>query len=454
MPGYTQVTLQALITQIATILDDTGGPGGAGVFYVQQEIQYAIYEALRVFGALTSAWRQRGIINIGPPTGGGPTPAWYDLSALLPNLRSRSWTLQQLTQQIQYMLLENPSGIAGTGMSGQITVNDILTAIQRVRNQFVIDAKFPFTVHPNTDLSVTPDGLIQLPNTTVYLHRLSFQDAISGAWSNLWREDAWATDHNNRLWTVQPGTPFAFSQSENSPLTAQLVPAPVNTGGLEAITVDSLEIDIANPGATLNIPDEWVYAVLYGALASIFSGGQTDDALRYQYCAQRYQQFVDMARMAKSVIRLMVNNVPLPLDTLAAIDAGFPYWRNQPGPPQMAAQMYDILAFAGIPDRTYSVSVDVVATAPLPGLGDPIQVGPEDVPLIVQYALSVLLLKAGGKEFSETLEGLDSFTKACTMRNQILAVKARYFGPIFSQWQYEESQRPDRMERKPAALVQ
>ena len=32
MPGYTQVTLQALITQIATILDDTGGPGGAGVF--------------------------------------------------------------------------------------------------------------------------------------------------------------------------------------------------------------------------------------------------------------------------------------------------------------------------------------------------------------------------------------------------------------------------------------
>jgi hypothetical protein len=436
--AYTQVTLSALITQIQTILDD---PSGA--FYVTAEVQYAIYEALRVFGALTSAWRQRGVITIGPQT------PWYDLSTLLPTLRSRSWTLNQLCQQMQYMLLENPSGVAGTGMSGQLTVNDILTAIQRVRNSFVIDVKFPFTIHPNTDFAVTPpDGLIQLPNTTVYLHRLSLQDGTSGAWSNLWREDAWATDHNNQLWTLQPGSPVAFSQSENAPLSAQLVPAPVNASALEAITVDSLEIDITNPNATLNIPDEWVHGVLYGALASIFSGGQTDDVLRYQYCAQRYQQAVDMARTAKSVIRLQLNGIPLPLDTLANIDAGFPYWRNQPGPPQMAAQMYDILAFAGIPDQAYSVAVDVVAAAPLPALGDPIQVGPEDIPLIVQYALSVLLLKSGGKELQETLEGLDNFTKACVSRNQILAVKARYFQPTFSQWQFEESQRPDRMERK------
>lgn len=438
---YSQVTLQALITQIQTILDDQ-----TGVYYVTAEVQYAIHEALRVFGALTGNWRQRGIVNIGPST------PWYDLSVLLPALRPRQWTLQQLTTQIQYMLLEDPSGIAGTGMSGQLTVNDILTAIQRVRNQFVIDVKFPFSIHPNTDFAVTPpDGLIQLPNTTVYLHRLSFQDSTSGTWTNLWREDAWATDHNNQLWTLQPGAPVAFSQSENSPLTAQLVPAPINAGGLEAVTVDSLEIDITNPAATFNIPDEWIYAVMYGTLASIFSGGQTDDALRYQYCAQRYQQFVDMARMAKSVTRLQLNGIPLPLETLANIDAGFPYWRNQPGPPQMAGQMYDILCFAGIPDQVYSVAVDVVAAAPLPGLSQPIQIGPEDIPSIVSYTLSTLLFKCGGKEFQETLEGLDNFTKSCVMRNQILAVKARYMMPIFGQWKYEESQRPDRMERKNVA---
>jgi hypothetical protein len=253
---------------------------------------------------------------------------------------------------------------------------------------------------------------------------------------------------------VQAATPQAFSQSESSPLTAQLIPTPINTGNLEAVTVDSLEIDITNPNATFNIPDEWIWVVMYAALASIFSGGQTQDDFRYQYCLQRYQEGVDMARMAKSVIRTTLGGVPLPLDTLANVDAGFPYWRNQPGKPQMASQLYDILAFAGIPDQTYSVAVDVVAAAPLPGLNDPIQIGPEDIPLLVLYSLSVLLLKCGGKEMQSTLEGLDTFKKACVSRNQILAVKARYLMPIFGQWQFEEAQRPDRMERKPVVAPQ
>ena len=334
---YTQVTLSALIAQIQTLLND----GPPGVYYVQQEVQYAIYEALRVFGALTGNWRQRGIISI------GPTTPWYDLSVLLPALRPRVWTLNQVCRQMQYMLLENPSGIAGTGMSGQVSIGDILSAIQRARNAFVIDTKFPFTIHSSPDVSMTPDGLVTLPNTTIYLHRLAFQDATSGAWSNLWREDAWAADHNNQLWTVQAATPQCFSQSESSPLTAQLIPTPINTGNLEAVTVDSLEIDITNPNATFDIPDEWIYAVMYGALGAIFSAGQTEDDLRAQYCMQRYQQFVDAARMAKSVIRMTLGGVPLPLDTLANMDAGFPYWRNQPGKPQMASQLYDILAFAG-----------------------------------------------------------------------------------------------------------
>jgi hypothetical protein len=437
--AYTQVTLSVLIAQIQTLLND----GPPGVYYVQQEVQYAIYEALRVFGALTGNWRQRGIISI------GPTTPWYDLSVLLPALRPRVWTLNQVCQQMQYMLLENPSGIAGIGMSGQVGIGDILSAIQRARNSFVIDTKFPFTIHSSPDVSMTPDGLVTLPNTTVYLHRLAFQDATSGAWSNLWREDAWAADHNNQLWTVQAATPQCFSQSESSPLTAQLIPTPINTGNLEAVTVDSLEIDITNPNATFDIPDEWIYAVMYGALASVLAGGQIEDPLRCQYCIQRYQEAVDMARMAKSVIRMTLGGVPLPLDTLANIDAGMPYWRNQPGKPQMAGQLYDILGFAGIPDQTYSVAVDVVAAAPLPGLSDPIQIGPEDVPIIVGYCLCLLSFKCGGKDFSDLLPLQDNFLKACVSRNQTLAVKARYLGPIFQQWQYEESQRPDRMEKKP-----
>lgn len=442
---YSQTTLQSLVNQISALLDDTDGPGGVGGrYWVTEEITLAIQEALRVFGAMTSTWRARGTFNITPAT------PWYDLSVQLPALRSRSITLNTLITQMQYMLLENPSGIAGTGMSGQVTVASMLQAVQRARNQLVIDVKFPTTVHPSNDFSISaPDGLVQLPDTTVYLHRLAFQDATSGAWSNLWRTDSWAADHNDQYWTVEPATPQSFSQSENSPLTAQLIPPPVNAGGLEAITVDSLEIDIADPDATFGVPDEWINAVLYAALADVFSGGQTDDPLRYQYCTQRYQQAVDAARRARSLIRLQLGTVPLPLDAMANIDAGMPYWRNQAGKPQMAGALYDLVGFAGIPDQGYSVTADVVRSAPIPvALGDVIQIGTEDIDQIINYCVTALLFKCGGSDFTSTIGGLQDFMDACYQRNQILKVKAVNYKAIFDQWGFEQAQRPDRMETK------
>ena len=444
MSGYTQVSLDDLTSQLGVLLQDE-----SAVYWIEEEKLFAVFEALRMFGAMTSYWRARGTFNITPAT------PWYDLSVQLPALRPRAWTLNSLVRQMQFMLLEAPS-FTGAGGSGQITVTDILNAIQRGRDQFVIDVQFPYAVHLNTDFSViAPDGLVQLPDTTIYLHRLTFQDSTSGAYSNLWREDAWATDHNNQLWTLEPGTPQAFSQSENSPLTAQLIPAPVNAGGLEAVTVDSLQMDLTKPATTLGIPDEWVYGIMYSALADIFSAGQTADPLRFTYCDTRYSQIVDAARMARSVIRLQLNGVPLPVDTLAAIDAGNPYWRNHPAKPQMAGILYDLIAVANIPDTGYSILADVVQAAPIPANTSlPIQIGPEDVDVILKYAMTTLLVKCGGQELEACYPGLDDFTKAVGLRNRTLAVKARYLTPLMGQAQSEWAQRPDRLDRKPAAVGQ
>ena len=444
MANYTQFTLDSLAVQLGVLLDDQNEK-----YWVRNEKYFSIWEALRTWGSLTNYWRTRGIFNITAAT------PWYDLSQQLPALRTRTWTLNQLVTQIQYMILENPSGIAGTGMSGQIDINSILQSVQRARNQFVIDVKFPFTVHPSSDITVTPtDGLAQLPDTTIYLHRLSFQDSTSLAYTNLWREDAWAADHNNPLWTLDPGAPKAFSQSELSPLEAQLIPAPVNAGNVEAVTVDSLQIDTTDPNATFNIPDEWIHAVLYAALADLFSAGQMDDFVRYTYCTQRYDQAVDAARMARSVIRTQLNGVPLPMDSLAAIDAGRPFWRNQLARPTTTGVLYDLVAFANAPNGNYSVSADVVQSAPIPVTGGGlIPLGPEDIPSIINYCVTLLTLKCGGNEFKETLPGYDDFLKAAVSRNKILAVKARYMTPIFGQPQMEWANRPDRMETKQGAAA-
>src|SRR5580692_11699853 len=131
--AYTQVTLGQLTGAISSILDDS-----AQVYWPVQQIQFAIWEGLRVWGALTSYWRARGVWQGGPlaptweqvqspwtqtPGAWGsltiPAPPIWDLSLLLPNLRPRTYTLGQLVTEIQYDLLEQPSGISGANASGQ-----------------------------------------------------------------------------------------------------------------------------------------------------------------------------------------------------------------------------------------------------------------------------------------------------------------------------------------------
>lgn len=435
---YSQTTLDSITSQIGENLDDTNE-----LYWTQPEKKLAVWEALRVWGALTNYWRTRGTF-----TTVANTP-YYDLSAQLPLLRPRVWTLNQVVTQIQYMLLEAPSGISGAGMSGQVSVASILQAVQRARNRFVLECKFPYSVGSTIPVNATPDGLIQIPDSCMYLHRAGWQDLTSGTWANLWRQDAWAIDHNQIDWTQNPGRPVCYSESELSPVQIQLDPAPIAAGNLEIITVDSLQIDITDPNATFDIPDEWIHAVLYCALSDLLcADSQINDPFRGQYAQMRYDQAVDATKMARCMTRLMLNGNPLQLDSFAAMDAAMPTWRNQTGQPQVAGAQYDFLALANVPDAVYGMTADVVQAAPLPTAGsDFIQIGYEDIPHIVDYCVHHLMFKCGGTEFKSTFADYDDYMKSAASRGRINAAKIRYLEPVFGQPQKDQQMRPDRMEK-------
>lgn len=434
---YSQVTLSQLVTQVSSLLDDE-----TAVYWTAPEITYAIWEALRVFGAVTNYWRKRGTFDIQP----SDTSPFYDLNVEIPALRSRDTTLDQIVKEIQYHLLEFPSGISGAGGSGQVTVDSILQAIQRARNRFVLDVHFPNYVHPEFAPVSPPVGIVEFPQESVFVHRVSWQDA-GGAWANLWRQDDWAFDHANNQWPSEPGWPTSYSEASLAPLVLQMYPAPVDAGTMEAVTVDSMLVDISDPAATFDIPDEWIHAVKYAALEDILTGGgQITDDLRGQYASQRYDQAVAFARDARTVIRLTCNGLPLPIDSLAAIDAGFPYWRNQVGSPQMAGILYDVVAInPGAADQTYGIGVDVVTPAPLPTGGQFVQIGQEDLENILDYASHYLTFKCGGQEFKSTMNLYDNFMKAVSMRKGVNAAKISYFETLFGKWQTEQVTRPDAM---------
>lgn len=436
---YTQTTLVSLTTQIGVLLDDVSER-----YWTLSEKQYAVWESLRVWGALTAYWRTRGtfrtVVN---------TP-YYDLSAVLPALRPRAWTLQQVVQEIQYHLLEAPNGISGAGMSGQVSIGAILSAVQRARNRFVLDVHLPYSVSKPPLNIDTPDGLLQLPSSCMYLHRAGWQDLTSGTWTNLWRQDDWAIDHNAPLWTINPGAPLCYSESEAAPIQIQLDPPPQAVGNLEIITVDSLQIDLTSATSTFNIPDEWIHAVKYAALADLLSAdSQLNDPMRAQYAQMRYSQAVDAAQMAKSLMRLTLNGVALQVDSFAALDAGRPTWRNQTGQPFVCGLLYDFLALADVPDNVYGVAADVVQAAPLPATGSEfIQIGYEDLPQLINYCLHTLLFKCGGTEFKNTFSGYDGFMKSVAGRGRITEAKIQYLGPVFNQPQKEQTERPDQMKAK------
>ncbi len=437
---YQVVTLGQFTTQVGEVMDDSNH-----TYWTVPEIQSTIYEFLRVWGAYTNYWKIRGTFDVNP----GSILPFYDLAAVLPAYRTRTWTLNQMVMDIQAMLLENDSGVAGTGMSGQITVTTILSAIRVARNKFVLDVRFPLTVKSGAASPPPTQGIVSFNQESVFVHRVGWKDTTSGVWSNVWRQDEWIADKGSLLWPIEPGIPQEYSEASMSPLQIQLIPPPANTGEMETLSVDSYQMDLTNPDTTFRVPDEWVHAIKYGALSYILNGeGQIKDVLRGAYAESRYQQAVQLAKDARSVIRLMSNGIPLAIDTLYNVDAGLPYWRNQTGPPQMAGVFYDFIAIVpGVPNAIYSIAADVVRSAPLPANdSDFIQIGSEDLDNMMDYVTHVLTFKCGGNDFKSTMPAYDSFMTAVGYRNKISAAKIQYLTPLFGQTQKETYQRPDRLE--------
>ena len=253
------------------------------------------------------------------------------------------------------------------------------------------------------------------------------------------------------MWTSQPGTPRAYSEAELAPLQLQLIPPPSGAGSLDAITVDSLAMDLTNSNVTFQVPDEWVFAIKYAALSQILgSEGQIKDTMRADYCESRYQQAIAFAKQARTIHRGLLNELPVNLDAETNIDSSLLYWRNQTGKPSVIGVMYDMLMVApGNPQTTYTLTADVSQSAPIPvHLSDTMPVGYELYDALKNYVCHILSFKCGGKEFQSSMSGYDEFMKTLSRQKGINAALIQYLEPLFGQAQGESALRPDYMEQQ------
>lgn len=427
--AYTQQTRASFTTELSQALNDPNN-----VYWSVDEMNRALNEALLLWGALTSYWTTSDIFNTVAST------PFYDLNTQFPTLRARTYTYDNLTKEIQYHLLEIANGVSGASMTDQFTIGAITSALSRRRNQFVIDSRIPLTF-TTIPAPAPPANTIALDNSVALITRCAWTDATTGIVTPLRRTDQFSAQSLSPVWSLNPGKPYSYSQAENMPGTLILIPPQLASGSVHMTYAQTLALTVA-AGTSFAIPDEFAWALKYGALYEILStNSQGYDPIRSRYAMERYTAGIELAAQHRSVMQVRSNDKLLSLTTLGALDSVNPTWQTGTGTPKIAACAYDLLAFSRVPSGVFSITANLVQSAPLPATDAAfIPVGREEMPYIFDYCRHILQFKVGGTEFVQSMPLYDNFLKGASQRTTLIGVKARYLTPLFTVPQSQESQ--------------
>ena len=196
------------------------------------------------------------------------------------------------------------------------------------------------------------------------------------------------------------------------------------------LTVNSVNFTPASSATALDVPDNLVAAVKWGALADLLSiEGPARDLPRATFCQQRYSQYVAMGRYLPCVVHAEIQGVSTIPVSLQELDASEPNWMNSSAAPvDVALAGWNMMAVNPVPDSNgpYSVTLDVIRNAPVPTSDvTQIQVGREQLDMILDYAEHLALFKVGGAEWRATELQASNFLSQALAYNKRLSATAR-----------------------------
>lgn len=410
---YSHISWGQLKTALAERLGDSGN-----VYWADAELGLYLTEALRMWGLMTGYWRDTGVIQTSANT------PFYDLTTLqnvdAESLLNYTVTDRDLVTQIQYHLLEPATGSSWTG-SDQFTLADLTKALQKRRDQLLADTGCVVT-RTTGIATLPPQSRIFFDDDVVAIRRLAFVDA-DGVVTPLLPSDILAQRNYSSAELYTPGDPYSYSSASARPTEIILVPPTMNPGTLDMVSVNTGAALDPTVGVVLGLPDDYAWAVKWGAMADILSkDGPARDPVRSAYCERRYQLGVELIKLAPVVINAEINGVPLDTDSLTNMDAFNSTWQSDTGVPDSIAEIRTLVALAPCPDDVYSATFDVVRKAIIPSVdGDLVQIGREQLDTILDYAEHLAAFKMGGEEFKSTLKGAQNFFKSAVNYNERLA---------------------------------
>jgi hypothetical protein len=436
-PGYTYLTLGEARTQLAARLEDNGRPGqGPYVFWTVPELDDLLVEAIRTWQALTGAFKQRAVFTIFPSGGVGGS-AFYDLRNFPSGILSFFVTDAQVIKMALASLLEPPLTPDWTG-TGQYSFGQIVSALQNRINRWLTDTGANVTRHiqfVGPDTSGPSVSRIFLPEGVLDVRRAAWQNT-AGVYSTLWRDDEYAMQAFLNSGSLAPrDPPLVWGKFTLPPVGLEVYPPPLNPGQLETLVVTSgpqigaTPAQVANTPTVLDIPEDFVWGMVFGALSDLFSAdGPARDPERAVYAESRYQESAELYRNNPTLLQTQINGVPVWSGSVFEMDSFLASWQQTTGAPQFAGMCdRNLVAFGPLPNTAYSVMMDVVSNIPIPVLdSDYIQMDRGALNPLIDYAFHLASFKMQGAEFKATDKLRQNFYLAAALENSRLT-KAHFY---------------------------
>ncbi len=426
--GYSFVSLTQAEADLADRLYDTGMQ-----FWTAPELGAYLQEALRTWNALTGI--QRGDFLFSLIAG----QWWYDLTAQANSIRPLTVTDNSIMTQIEYHLLEPLTSnypLAWTG-SKQFNVNDLLSAIQRRRDETLSITSCQIS---ESQIPV-PVGRVVLSDSVIDVRRVAWLPDTGLGYTNspLFPADGLEKEFFEAGWTIDAqGIPNLWLASSEPPLSFDVDRVAPVPGSFDLLTVNTGSALSTAAPTVLGVPDDWAWVVKWGALADLLSReSNAKDALRAQYAEKRYREGLALLAVAPAVLLLRIGNLTFELDAVTNGDQfNFGWQALAAGPPQVGyVAGLNLVAF-NLPDSgSYSVTATVVMNAPFVDGNGNLQISRQDYDAIIDYAQHLAAFKLGGSEFVATMPLYQRFLKQAAIYNSKLGQLG-----VFRLTMYETSQ--------------
>lgn len=453
--SYSWLTFAQAKTALANRLGDT-----SKIYWLDDELGRYIKEALRTFNSVAQIYRERCAFNT------IPNQTYYDLTSTVdcgalstnpPALVGYSVLDRDLINDIQYSLIEFPTtnwALQTPAMTDQFTLNDIVRAIERKRNEFLLLTALHQTHSQVLYGPPAGSGRVTLSDSIIYIRRVAWKTA-DNSYIPLWRDDEESANFLLPNWANNPDTPITYSAFMTPPVSLQIIPPSNDVGTVDLITINNPPNLDETVGTLLNIPDDWTWILKYGALADLLSKDtQAYDPMRSQYCQKRYEEGIRFALSTSLLQQVVIDGIAVAPMSFEDFDAMLPSWQNQAAgtPTDMAVAGRNLIALTPTPDsNTHGVQLDVVRNIPIPANDAAfVQISREHFESILDYCVHIAMFKDEGPEFEATIPLANNLLQLAMQHNAVLRAEAKDYSVMEKYSTKEEIDRP-RLEQTEAA---